>query len=322
MPQQSLQQVRVIDPILTNYANGFKHAERVGNLIFPFVRVNLSGGQVLEFGKESFKLYNARRAPGTATKRIDVGYLGKPYALFQDSLESKLPREHLRDASVMPGIDLGQQRVNVLMNNLTLQHEYECATLATTFANYGANNRLALSGTDQWSDPASNPLRAIDNAKEAIRAQTGMYPNAAIAGPRVHVGLKNNPSVKEQFKYTTADSVTEAMIAQWMGISRYAVGKAAYVNDANDFVDCWGNFFVLAYVPPETLNETVRFAPNGMISFETPSYGYTYIMEGHPFVEEPYYERNEKSWIYGATLERAAVQTGMNAGFLFSNVVA
>lgn len=43
-------------------------------------------------------------------------------------------------------------------------------------------------------------------------------------------------------------------------------------------------------------------------------------MEGHPFVEEPYFERNIKSWIYGVTYERAPVLAGVSAGYLFSAV--
>ena len=99
------QQVRVIDPILSNVALGYKHPEHVGGVLCPSVPVMLSGGQVLEFGKESFREYNIRRAPGTGTKRIQFGYLGRPFALVQDALEGVVPFEHMRDANVMPGID-------------------------------------------------------------------------------------------------------------------------------------------------------------------------------------------------------------------------
>ena len=97
-------QVRVVDPILTTHARGYKHADRVGGLLFPTVDVTVSAGKVIEFGKESFMLYNARRAPGGATKQVDFGYLGKPYELVQDSLDGKVPREFERDAAAVPGI--------------------------------------------------------------------------------------------------------------------------------------------------------------------------------------------------------------------------
>ena len=42
-------------------------------------------------------------------------------------------------------------------------------------------------------------------------------------------------------------------------------------------------------------------------------------MEGHPFVETPYYQRETKSWIYGATFERKPTLVRGTAGFLFQN---
>ena len=84
--------VRVIDPILTTYVQGYKQQNLVGDNLFPVVPVDASGGRILEFGKEDFKIYAAGRAPGGKTKRIEVGYLGKPYALGNDALEALVPR--------------------------------------------------------------------------------------------------------------------------------------------------------------------------------------------------------------------------------------
>lgn len=321
-PQQSPSQVRVQDPILTTHAHGYRHMERVAPLLFPLVRVFVSGGQVLEFDKSSFRKYNSRRAPGAGTKRINFGYLGKPFALIQDALESPLPREFMRDAAVTPGIDLGKQRTNGLMSHATLQHEIESADIATSTSSYASNNRLALSGSTQFSHADSDPVSIIEEGREAVRSQVGAYPNVCIAGPKPHKAFKNNARVIDRFKYTTPESITPAMLAQLIEVERYAVGTSVWVNDADENVDVWGNNIILAYVPPEIINLEARYAPNDMLTFETPSYGYTYVMDGHPVMEEPYYEKNAKSWIYGYTFERAAVLTGMGAGYLLSNVAA
>lgn len=121
----SLSQARVVDPVLTTHAQGYRHPERVGHLLFPSVPVAVAAGKVVEFGRESFILYNARRAPGAATKQIVFGYEGKPFALVQDSLEAKVPREFARDAGAVPGIDLGVRATNTVMNALTLTLEHE-----------------------------------------------------------------------------------------------------------------------------------------------------------------------------------------------------
>lgn len=299
-------QVRVVDPILTTHARGYKHADRVGGLLFPTVDVTVSAGKVIEFGKESFMLYNARRAPGGATKQVDFGYLGKPYELVQDSLDGKVPREFERDAAAVPGIDLGMRAVNLVMNSLTLGLEYEQAQLATDAANYDGGHKLTLAGSSQWSHKDSDPITDVENARQAIRANCGLYPNVMVAGPRPFGALKKNEKIAAKFRNT--DLITAQSLADLFELDTIAEGRSVVADDAGSFSDIWGNCVVLAYAPKN---------PSGM---EEPSYGYTYTMQDHPFVEQPYFDRSTKSHMYGVSYERAPVLAGMLAGFLFSAV--
>lgn len=300
-------QVRVVDPILTNVAQGYRQVEMVAATLFPSVPVQKSGGQILEFGKDSFKLYNARRAPGAGTKRVQFGYLGRPFALVQDSLEGILPREYLRDSGQLPGVNLDSRTVNSTMRSLLLTLENDCAAIATNASNYDSDHKVALSGNDKWSDGTAEPNDNIEAGKEAIRQSVGIYPNTLLLSARAFKVAKANPNVVERFKYTSRDSITAEMLANLWDLDRVVVGKAVAFDDAGTTIDIWGNNAILAYVPP---------APSGM---EDPSYGYTYTMEGHPLVEKPYYDNNSKSWIYPVTYERAPVLTGILSGYLIQN---
>ncbi|GAB0055804.1 hypothetical protein SIID45300_00101 [Candidatus Magnetaquicoccaceae bacterium FCR-1] len=300
-------QVRVIDPVLTEIAQGYRHAEHVGQALFPKVPVQVSGGQVLEFGRESFKLYQVRRAPGAATRRIQFGFLGKSFALMQDSIEAQVPREYQRDASRAPGIDLAQRSISGALRALSLTLEYDQASLATNPDNYDNNHKLTLSGSDQWSDGGSNPSGDIDAAREAVRASVGIYPNTLVLSAKAFAALKSHPQVVDRFKYTSRDSVTPDMLAALWDLQTVAVGKAVAFNDAGQDIDIWGNHAILAYTPAHSSG------------IEDPSFGYTYTMEGHPLVERPYYENNAKSWIYPVTYERVPVLTGILSGFLIRN---
>ena len=301
----TLQQARVVDPVLSEFVQGYKQADRVGSWLFPTVPVAVSAGKVIEFNRESFMLYNARRAPGGATKRIEFGYEGKPYALVQDALESKVPREYARDALTVPGIDLGMRATATVMNSLNLALGVEQASIATDVASYDSDHKVTLSGTSVWSDEASDPIQDIENARQVIRQSCGMYPNVAIGSPLAYKALKNNPKIISRFQ--NVDIITSALLANLFEIDRVVEGKAVVADNTGRFSDVWGNGFVLAYAPTE---------PNGM---EEPSYGYTYTMKSNPFVEQPYWDGNTKSWIYGVTYERAPVLAGMEAGFLFAN---
>ena len=74
-------QARVVDPVLTNHAQGYKQPKFVGHLLFPSVEVLTRGGKVIEFNKDAFRRHNARRAPGANAAQIDFGYSGKPFDL-------------------------------------------------------------------------------------------------------------------------------------------------------------------------------------------------------------------------------------------------
>jgi hypothetical protein len=300
--------VRVINPILTTYVQGYRNGNLVGDALFPRVPVEISGGQILEFGKEAFKLYSSNRAPGAGTKRITFGYLGKPFALKGKSLEAVVPREHLRDASIVPGIDMAQRANRLVMNAMLLELEYEQALLATTAANYDASHKITLAGVTKWSDPASDPVAQVETAAEAIRTSTGIRPNTLLLSAQAASAARTNVKIRAQFQYTNADSITNEMLARAFNIKKLVIGDAVTSDDAGVITDVWGNTAVLAYVPESA---------SGL---EEPSYGYTYTMNGHPLVEEPYYDNNAKSWIYGVSFERAPVLSGITSGYLFQAV--
>jgi hypothetical protein len=297
-------QVRIIDPILTTVALGYVQPDLIGGRVFPRVPVEISGGQVIQFGKEGFMKYNLRRAPGGATKRIEFGYLGTHFALVQDAIEAKVPREWMRDASVMPGIDLGSRAVRLGMKVVLLSLEVEQATAALNAANYDGAHQIALAGAAKWSNAASDPVAQIDAGREAIRATTGVYPNLLSLSPVAFSALRNNPSIKDRFKFTSATSITTDMLATLLEVPEVIVGKGITSDDAGNFTDIWGNNALLSYSPKN---------PEGA---EEPSFAYTYTMNCHPLVEVPYWESTTKSWIYPTTMERAPVITAPTAGYL------
>lgn len=297
---------RIQDPILTSVLQGYSNPTFIGENLFPRVPVQVSGGRVIQFGKEAFMAYNTQRAPGTDTKRITFGYSGVPFALENHALDAVVPREWLRDAAVQPGVDLGSRAVRLTGRALQLELEIQQATIATNAANYDAQHKVVLAGGTKWSSTGT-PKTDIDNAREAIRSSCGVYPNIMGISAVGFNALRNNANIVTRFQYVSADSITAEMLAKLLDIDKIVVGKAIKADDAGVFTDVWGNNAVLAYVPdvPQAIEE--------------PSYGYTYTMDGHPLVEVPYWDPKAKSWIYGTAFERAAVLTGMTAGYLIQN---
>lgn len=308
MSQMNNAATRVVDPVLSTHAQGYRQQRHVGYALFPRAPVSQRGGQVIEFGKEAFVLYNTQRSPGTNTKRIQFGYLGKPFALAMHSLEGVVPREHADEAAV-PGVKLGQRAVNNVMSSMSLSVEYEQAQLARNPANYPVGQKLDLSAA-KWTNDANNPSKDIETGKEAIRASIGMYPNVALLSAKAFAAAKNNANIIERFKYTGRDSVTAEMLASLWDVEKVEVGAAVVADSAGTFSDVWGTDVILAYAAPQT----------GDVNIEEPSFGYTYTLDGNPLVEEAYYDKSAKSWIYPVSHDRSPVLSGITAGYLLQNV--
>lgn len=311
MPQITPAQARVVDPILSTIAQGYQNSEMVANFLFPTVPVNLRGGNVITFGKEGFMLYATARAPGENTKRVKFGYAGAPYALQDFSLEGLVPVEIEQEAMNGPGIDLGSRAVSEVSAIMALRLEKASADIARAAGSYGSNNKVTLSGTSQWSDSASDPIKDVEAAKEAIRAATGKRPNTLVMGAAVMAMLRQHGKILDRIKYTGRDVPTPDLLASLFGVQRVVVGDAIYSTDAGAFVDVWGKDVVLAYTELGSLQ-----------SAGLPSYGYTYQLNGYPQVEEAYFDRNAKSWIYPVTRVEAPVLAAAGAGFLITNAVA
>ena len=311
MTQMTNAQARVVDPILSEVARGFKHNDMIAGVLFPRVNVGQRAGKIITFGREDFKLYQSKRAPGQNTKRISYGYAGSPYALQDDSLEGVLPTENMQEATAVPGIDLGRITLMKVDRTMVLGYEYAAAQVARNAASYSAGNKTALTGTARWDTTTSTPITDVIAAKEAIRAKIGRYPNVMELSPKAFLYLAEHASIRDKIKYVSAESITVQMLAKIFDIDTVVVGKAVFLDDSNVQTDVWGSDVVFAYVDV-----------SGLADAGSPSAFYGYNLTGMPAAEEPYYDRNTKSWIYPFTRVEAPVMAGStgDGAFLMQTV--
>jgi hypothetical protein len=317
MPQMSLRDTRVQDPVLTTIVHGYVQSEYVGTHLFPIVEVGKRTGKIIRFDKEDFALKDTRRVPGAPTRRQSIRYGADEYSLFQDAIEGELPIEHIEESSDLP-LDLKAETATSAKGALDLRMESDQAAIATNAVLYDTAHKIEPVAQQKWSyrpsvatDTVPDPVEHVNAWKEAIRMSSGVYPNSAVIGPKVFNALDRHPVVRDQFKYTSDNSLTVEMLARLFNLTRgVKVGTAVKMNDATgELEDVWGNHMVLAYVPPQ-----IR-------SRRQPSYGYTYQLKGYPIAEAPYYDQNHRSWYFPVIAERTPLQTAMKAGFLAKNIV-
>lgn len=312
MPQPTSGQARVVDPILSAVARGYRSAKApIANVLFPIVPVGQRAGRIIVFGTDDFRLVNTKRAPGANTKRVQYGYGSEPFALVDHRLEGSVPVELQEEAAAVPGIDLAAGAVRQVQNVMALERENEAAKLARDASKYDAANKETLSGTSQWSNAASDPFTDIMDGKEVIRAKTGEKPNVLTLGPKVLTALRTHPKVLDRL--STASDRPPATLQQLQALfelQQVVEGDAVY-HDGTQFQDVWGKDAILAFTTPASMQE-----------MGAPNYGYTYQLSSRPIVEEGYFDNNTNTWYYPTSDAYQPVFAGPSAGFLFKDAVA
>lgn len=313
MPQMNTSQARVVDPILTAVARGYTSQKAaVANILFPIVRTGVRAGRIIKFNGDSFKLMSTARAPGAATKRIQFGYSSETFSLVDHRLEGAVPTELMEEAAQTPGLDLASAAIRQVQDIIALERENIAATLARNAANYGSGSKVTLSGTDQWSNAASNPFAVVETGKEAIRSQTGERPNVMVVPPKALSKLRTHDKVLDRLS-TSRDRTpaTLAQLAALFEVDQVVEGGAVYQDAAGAIQDVWGKDVILAYTTPRSMQE-----------MGSPSFGYTYQLADRPMVEEAYYGNNESTWYYPYTDAYQPVIAGSVAGYLIKDAVA
>lgn len=307
------------NPILTSLLLGMGQGTMVAEKLFPRLPKALSSVNLAKLGDERLRRYNLRRAPGGATKRVNIKFEGKTYSVEQYSVEVPLPRELLREADESRKLNVGNYLdvSNIAMATandvLGLDYELECAELATNADNYANGHSLALAGATKWSAPTGTAVTDIRAAIDTVRKKIGKRPNQLTLSADAMSALETNAEVRSYLPSTQQGPATLEQLRIILRLDSIVMGDAVWIDENDTGRDVWGNNAILAYVPSIGANGT----PN--ISLAQPAFGFTNVIEGHPFAETPYYEPGVKSWIYGATFERRPNVAYNTAGFLFIN---
>lgn len=309
--QISAEAARVVDPVLTTAARGYRHPQHVRHWLFPRVSVSARGGRRIEFDRSDFRRVNARRAYGANTQRVQFGHEGHKYSLDHYRLQGAQPVEPAQEAMTVAGVDMGMRTADGTQELISLDHEIEAAEIALDLDNYSNGHSLTVSPNDRWNANGSNPTDQVMVGVEVIRQATGMRPNVMLMGGAVFSRISVHPNVLQQIRYLPeGKQIADAEdLARMWRLEKVVVGDSIYVDEDDVAHDVWGNHVVLAYT---------RL---GSISRAEPSYGYGYGLMGYPIVEQAYLDRDSNTWLYPVADEYEPQIVGADAGYLMRDVI-
>ncbi len=304
-----LEDLRVVDPVLTTLARGYSNAELVATLLFLIVLVEKEAGKIPQFGKEAFKIYNTERAIRANSNRISPeGRTTIDFVMDEHDLEYPIDyREKNEDI-----FNLEEHATNVVTGGISLRLEKKAADLAQDANNYPIGNKITLAGNSQFTDKVnSDPIGVIDGAKNAVRGKIGKEPNTMVLGPTTFMALKNHPQLIDKIKYAMKGVITLDLMKEIFDIPKITVGKAIYASDAGTFTDIWGDNIVLAYVPNTPAEKRTVYEP---------SFAYTLRKRGKPEIDKR--DENGKLEIVRNTDILIPKIVGAEAGYLIKDTNA
>ncbi|WP_054074208.1 major capsid protein [Comamonas testosteroni] len=268
-----LSNLRIVDPVLTNLAIGYSNAMLVAETLMPFVYTDKEGGKIPRFGKEAFKLYATQRALRAASNRMNPEDIdGIDVVLDEHDLEYPIDYREASESA----FPLQRLAVKTVTEAIRLGHEAKVAGMVQNPANYGAGNKIILSGTSQFTHKDSDPEGVVDDAKDAISAKIARDPNTMVIGKAAWKALKRHPKLKAILSDTRSRLVQLADLREIFEIENIVVGKAIKADDQGNTSSIWGDNIVLAYVPQSTPDQRSELEP---------SFGYTLRKRGQPVVD-------------------------------------
>lgn len=306
------------NPVLSALLLGTGQGMYIAEMLMPRLPQALSSITLAQVGDERLQRYNLRRAPGSATKRIEIRYADKTYTVNQYAVEVPIPRELIREAdesrrlNVGNYLDISRIAMTTASEVLALDYELEVATLATTVGTYAAGHVQALAAGTKWTSTTGTAVTDVRAAADVIRKKIGKRPNTLVLSADALTAASMNAEVKGYLPNTVLGPATTEQLKTIFNVASIVVGDAVWKDGAGVGADVWGNNAILAYVPKIGGN-------NADISLAEPAFAFTNVLDGHPFSESPYYSNDAKSWIYGATYERQPNVAYNTAAFLFQN---
>jgi hypothetical protein len=302
MPDR-LQQLRIVDPVLTEIARGYHNAAFIADVLFPVVPVDKEGVTVPLFGKETFRLWNTERAIRAASNVMTPDDIDTLDVVLREH-DLAYPCDYREEHESM--FDIESRAAIRVKDSVDLKREWATAQIAQNPSNYLAGAKVALSGTSKWSGGNGDPIGVVETGKEVLRSRIGVRPNTIVMGAATYAALKFHPKLQEALGSNERKLIQlEHLRALW-GIDSIHIGEALAGDTATG--DVWGDNLILAYVAPKST------------SYDEPSFAYTLRLKGMPETDR-YDEVGGKVRYVRHTDIYKAVIVGKDAGYIVTEIV-
>ncbi|EOX8497002.1 hypothetical protein ACT3N0_12175 [Citrobacter portucalensis] len=308
---------RVVDPVLTSIARGYKNAAFIGERIFPIVETDKEGVTVPTFGKTAFVEFETQRAVG-ADSNVLVREKTGSLDLVLNEHDLAAPVDYREKAESM--FNEESKAIRRVTNGVNLKRELYAARLAQDPKVYVQGSVKALAAAERWGGGKGDPIGVIEAGIEAVRNKTGLRPNLMTMGASVMALLKFHPAIQAAIGANERKRITLEILKDLFQVEDVVVGEPvsmASMKDAQDKdktpSDIWADNLMLHYVGKPQPGTTSA-------DENEPSFGYTLRRKGMPVADKYDGAGGKVNYCRYTDIYKVAV-VGGDAGYLISNIV-
>ncbi|MFH2882460.1 major capsid protein [Citrobacter freundii] len=308
---------RVVDPVLTSIARGYKNAAFIGERIFPIVETDKEGVTVPTFGKTAFVEFETQRAVG-ADSNVLVREKTGSLDLVLNEHDLAAPVDYREKAESM--FNEESKAIRRVTNGVNLKRELYAARLAQDPKVYVQGSVKALAAAERWVGGKGDPISVIEAGIEAVRNKTGLRPNLMTMGASVMALLKFHPAIQAAIGANERKRITLEILKDLFQVEDVVVGEPvsmASMKDAQDKdktpSDIWADNLMLHYVGKPQPGTTSA-------DENEPSFGYTLRRKGMPVADKYDGAGGKVNYCRYTDIYKVAV-VGGDAGYLISNIV-
>jgi hypothetical protein len=235
--------------------------------VFPVVPVQKQSDLYFKYTKNDWFRDEAQiRADATESAGSGYGLGTDSYFCDVYALHKDIGGQTMANADAP--LNLERDATEFVTQRLQLRQEIQWAADYFKTGVWGTSTTPA----NLWSDYSnSDPIGDIEVGKTTVLQNTGFMPNTLTIGYQVFTALKNHPDIVDRYKYTSADVITEEMLAALFGVDRLLVARGIKATNAQGQSEAYsfiqGKHALLTYSPA---------AP----SLLAPSAGYTFMWQG------------------------------------------
>lgn len=264
-----------VNILLTQISIAFQNAMSayISHRVFPIIPVIKQSDRYATYPKDAFLRARARiRGRGSESAgdgwEVDTTntYFANRYDFHYDMYDDDL-------INVDEVFDLRQDAVEFVTHTLMLTRENNWMNTYFKTGVWGIDldgtTGTPVAGTSflKWDEAGSDPINDITGAASDVHSATGYKPNVLVVSPKVKRTLKYHPAIRDLTKYTSGESLPDAMLARILEVDEVleasAVVDSAAPGATPSVAFTAGKHALLAYRPMRP-------------GIKTPSAGYTF----------------------------------------------